>query len=397
MKQLIGNHRFLYNKGVNYFLSLPRGYYLPKKGDTNPKNYILYEGEYIRVETDGKYAYGLIPAYDEITGKRKNQTDFKAVRSYLNSILPEWFKSGGFPTHSVDQAAREVADKYEQIRALRQKDKKKFHMYYKSKKRSVIQTIPMEASSLNKKGFVYSRLFKHLDSKLYMKEPIDIKNNKSEYKISYNRNNFDFHVSFVVNKKVIDVPNRKQWCSIDPGDLIFATIYDTFSRNVMLVANSEGRKSFNDSTISKLQRKISKNKSKKKKFNRALQNAREKDKNKRSDLHQRLATYLCSNFKHIIVPQYGIKNMTLNSTVNKSMRNLGFYQFLCFLKHKCTEYNTKLYIVEEHYTTQACCRCGTLNQPDDRDYKCKKCKVEIHRDVNGAINIGLKHLQSKSK
>ena len=102
--------------------------------------------------------------------------------------------------------------------------------------------------------------------------------------------------------------------------------------------------------------------------------------------------YLCSNFKHIIIPDYGIKNMNLNSTVNRSMRNLGFYQFLTFLKHKCTERNVKLYIVNESYTSQACCNCGYLNKPNDRKYNCQECNLDIHRDVNGAVNIALKHL-----
>ena len=85
--------------------------------------------------------------------------------------------------------------------------------------------------------------------------------------------------------------------------------------------------------------------------------------------------------------------MNLNSTVNRSMRNLGFYQFLTFLKHKCTERNVKLYIVNESYTSQACCNCGYLNKPNDRKYNCQQCNLDIHRDVNGAVNIALKHLQ----
>jgi len=77
-------------------------------------------------------------------------------------------------------------------------------------------------------------------------------------------------------------------------------------------------------------------------------------------MHHKIANYLCSNFKHIIVPDYGIKNMRLNSTVNRSMRNLGFYQFLTFLKHKCVERNVKLYIVNECYTSKVCSNCGSL-------------------------------------
>ena len=55
----------------------------------------------------------------------------------------------------------------------------------------------------------------------------------------------------------------------------------------------------------------------------------------------------------------------------------------------------KLHIVEEHYTSQACCNCGSLNKPNDREYKCSSCKIEIHRDVNGAVNIGLKHVDKR--
>ena len=39
--------------------------------------------------------------------------------------------------------------------------------------------------------------------------------------------------------------------------------------------------------------------------------------------------------------------------------------------------------------------CGCLNKPNNRDYTCKECKIEIHRDVNGAVNIALKHLESR--
>ena len=28
----------------------------------------------------------------------------------------------------------------------------------------------------------------------------------------------------------------------------------------------------------------------------------------------------------------------------------------------------------------------------DRKYNCQECNLDIHRDVNGAVNIALKHL-----
>ena len=221
---------------------------------------------------------------------------------------------------------------------------------------------------------------------------MDFKTNKHEYKITYDRNTHRYYLSLVMKKLFSSgkKSNLDKWCSIDPGEKIFATIYNPFDKEVMFVGINE-RKSFNDLTIDKLRSSISKKKTKGKV--RALQLALDRDKNRRTELHHKLANYLCSNFKHIVIPEYGIKNMNLHTAVNRSMRNLGFYQFLMFLKHKCSERNVKLYVVNESYTSRACCSCGTLNTPNDREYSCTKCKTEIYRDVNGAVNIGLKHLE----
>ena len=394
MKQLIGNHRYFYNEGIKYLHSLPRGFFIPEKGSLKAANYIKYENEYFLVETGGKYAFGIIPKYD--TNKKQiNQTNFIAIRQFLKANIPKWFKDGKFPAHTVDQAAREVASNFKSIIERRKIDRKKFQMKFKSKRNSVTETITLEGSSLGRKG-VYSSVFKGIDTRLYTKEPIDI-TSKKEYKICYNRNNYKFHISLPISiKQVKKSQFKKEWCSIDPGEKTFATIYNPFDREVLFVANNTRKNcDFNDTTIDKLKSKISKNKNKKS-LKKAMQNAIEKDKNKRKDLHHKLANYLCSNFKHIIVPKYGVKNMKVNSTVNRSMRNLGFYQFLMFLKHKCREHETKLYIVDEHFTSQACCGCGKLNKPKDREYKCLSCNIDINRDANGAVNIALKHLKSRT-
>jgi len=118
MKHLIGNHRFLYNLGVSYLYSLERGYYIPRKGSSKKAEYIMYEGDFYKVETDGKYAFGVLPIYDE-AGKQLSRTNFQAIRAHIKSVLPDWFKNGNFPSHTVDQAAREVASTYSKILDLR--------------------------------------------------------------------------------------------------------------------------------------------------------------------------------------------------------------------------------------------------------------------------------------
>ena len=388
---MIGSYRWFYNQGISYLCSLQRGFFIPKKGCKKKAEYILHEGEYFKVETGGEYASGIIPKYDS-NGKQVDQTGFQTIRNYLKTIIPEWYTS--LPIHLIDQAASECANNFKAIIEKRKGDKKKFSMKYKSKNNSVSETINMEKSSLNKQGKIYGSIFKSVDSSVYTKEPLDFKNNNNEYKIIYDRNTYEYHIALLIkhekyNSSKID---KDKWCSIDPGEKIFATVYNSYDRELLFLGHDE-RDSFNDSTISKLQRSISRKKNIGKKI--ALQKARNRDKNKRQEMHHKIANYLCSNFKHIIVPNYGIKSMKLQSGVNRSMRNLGFYQFLTFLKHKCVERNVKLYIVNESYTSQACCNCGCLNKPEDRDYTCRECKMEIHRDVNGAVNIALKHLQSR--
>ena len=389
LKQMIGSYRYFYNKGIAYLNSLKRDFYIPKKGNKKKAEFIKYEGQYLKVETGGIYAFGVIPSYDS-KGIQLSQTGFQTIRNYLKNNIPDWFIS--LPVHLIDQAARECAFNFVSIINKRKNDNKKFSMKFKRKQSSVTETINMEKSSLNKDGKIYISKFKGIDTKVYTNEPVDFKNNKHEYKITYDRNTYEYHISLLVkNKKYIN-KNDNKWCSIDPGEKIFATVYNSFDRELLFLGHDE-RNNFNDSTIDKLQRSISKKKTKGK--IRALQKARNKDKNKRQEMHHKIANYLCSNFKHIIVPDYGVKKMKLHSKINRSMRNLGFYQFLTFLKHKCRERNVKLYIVNESYTTQACCNCGCLNKPNDRDYTCKECKIEIHRDVNGAVNIALKHLESR--
>lgn len=41
------------------------------------------------------------------------------------------------------------------------------------------------------------------------------------------------------------------------------------------------------------------------------------------------------------------------------------------------------------YTTQTCGKCGKLDKKieSSKVYKCKHCKKEIDRDINGARNI----------
>ena len=250
---MIGSYRYFYNKGIAYLNSLERGFFIPKKDSKKNADYIKYESEYFKVETDGKYAYGVIPKYDN-EGNQLSLTSFQTIRNYLKNNKPDWFTS--LPIHLIDQAARECASNFVSIIKKRKNDNKKFSMKFKSKQKSVTETINMEKSSLNKDGKIYISKFKGVDTKVYTKEPLDIKNNKHEYKIIYDRNTYEYYISLIVKNKNYKNKNGDKWCSIDPGEKIFVTMYNSYDKELLFLGHNE-RDSFNDSTIDKLQRSIS--------------------------------------------------------------------------------------------------------------------------------------------
>jgi transposase len=52
----------------------------------------------------------------------------------------------------------------------------------------------------------------------------------------------------------------------------------------------------------------------------------------------------------------------------------------------------KFEIVDEAYTTMTCSICGDicLHEPNEREFICPCCHRKLYRDINSAINIGVK-------
>ncbi len=63
-----------------------------------------------------------------------------------------------------------------------------------------------------------------------------------------------------------------------------------------------------------------------------------------------------------------------------------FYQLETFIKYKAALLGIPIYFVNPAYTSQVCSRCGSINKPNGKHYKCS-CGNLTHRDVNAAFNI----------
>jgi putative transposase len=131
---------------------------------------------------------------------------------------------------------------------------------------------------------------------------------------------------------------------------------------------------------------------------RALPRMRDKIHNLVMDLHRKLAYWLCSNYKYVILPKYETSKMVVKGhrkitrrTV-RSMMTWSNYRFKQILLHKAKETSTVIHSCTEEYTSKTCTRCGTIkyNLGGSKVFRCGSCDLVVDRDYNGCRNIFLK-------
>jgi len=122
--------------------------------------------------------------------------------------------------------------------------------------------------------------------------------------------------------------------------------------------------------------------------------------NDRDELHHKLNIFLVKTYERILIPNFSSKNVSkkenkLHPLTKRVLGQLSHYKMRERLQGKCEEYSSQYIEVDESYTTQTCGVCGEINKEvktnKERKYKCRKCKIEIDRDLNGARNIMIKN------
>lgn len=137
------------------------------------------------------------------------------------------------------------------------------------------------------------------------------------------------------------------------------------------------------------------------KLRRCMLRIQKKIRNLVDDCHRKLAKWLCSNHRIVILPEFQTKRMigrglrNIQSKVSRAMCTWSHYRFRQYLLHKVKEYpHCKVIICSEEYTSKTCGSCGTVNDKlgGSKTFKCKSCPFILDRDLNGARNILLRFL-----
>ena len=364
LKKIIGAYRFCYNRAIAYIKNLNK----------TPK-YFMKKGK----------------------KKRVNKTSMQTLRKELKKIrkLPKWNKD--IPCHIPDLDFKEPSKNYKACINKYKKDGVISKLRFKSKSKSVVETISMEKSSLGKKynGF-FSNLFK-LNPRF--KSSQNLHSNK-DFKLSYNRRLNEWYVHIPYSIKFPDYSEHKhEFIALDPGEVIFQVGYSE-DHSVMIGQNCRKKMMYVCKDIDRLKSERDKcfNHQRRQNLKKALHRRIKYLKNLKNDLHWKSANYLAKNYKNILIPIFKSSEMvkTLNHSVARNMMNLSHYSFRMRLIQKCEQYHTNIYVVTEEYTSKTCTSCGTigsLKKIDYRTYKCNNCDCEINRDINGSRNIFLKHIE----
>ena len=125
--------------------------------------------------------------------------------------------------------------------------------------------------------------------------------------------------------------------------------------------------------------------------------AQRKVANKRHDYLHKLTTNLVETYDVIVLEDLKVKNMLKNHKLAKAISNASWATFIRFLRYKCEWYGKLFILIPPHYTSRVCHQCGwdSGKKPlDIREWTCSHCHKTHDRDINAAINILYRGLET---
>ena len=182
------------------------------------------------------------------------------------------------------------------------------------------------------------------------------------------------------------------YCGIDPGSRTFMTTFGNkgcfeYEHNKKRIDNIDKKikENLNRTTVKRVRKNT-------------LRRLEYKKRNIIDEIHWKTIIELVKENDVLFygdIKSHDIVKEGKNKTLNRDLNNLKMFQFKNRFIHKTKEWNKLLFVLGEEYTTRTCSFCGTQNDPkSSKIYYCKKCNIEIGRDVNASKNILMKGIQT---
>lgn len=191
--------------------------------------------------------------------------------------------------------------------------------------------------------------------------------------------------------------------AVDPGDVSPITTFGTDGISISMDGTKE-LMIMSKRKIDEIQSQIKINKKltvKEKKHNHQLRQKIRlmefKHTNWIKDMHYKVIKHLLP-YSTILIPEFKTKQMInkkrkLCKAVRRTLQSISHYRFRMRLKDKAAiTTGSEIVICNESYTSKTCSRCFYQSLVErKRMLECKKCGLNISRDMNGAKNILIKN------
>jgi putative transposase len=119
----------------------------------------------------------------------------------------------------------------------------------------------------------------------------------------------------------------------------------------------------------------------------------------KKEFRDQVGHFIAKRYDVVLMPKLNTRDLSmaskrkLKTKVVRGMLGLGHSMIYQRLKEKCWEMGSCFMEVKEHYTSQTCPKCGTLNKCNET-YRCHGCHFETDRDLLGSANIFLKAVRN---
>lgn len=132
---------------------------------------------------------------------------------------------------------------------------------------------------------------------------------------------------------------------------------------------------------------------------RLLKKLSKKQLNRTKDINHKVSRQIVNYAKKhssaIVMEDLGqIRTGKIGRRIQKDQWSYG--QLQSFITYKAGLCGIKIHYVSPRNTSKECSRCGTINQPSGKKFKCSNCGHNDHRDANSAFNIAKRYGQTLS-
>ena len=118
--------------------------------------------------------------------------------------------------------------------------------------------------------------------------------------------------------------------------------------------------------------------------------------NRRSDFAHKRSRELIDQYQVIVFEDLAPLEMGKSRGMRKSIMDVAWTQFISMTISKAAEAGRTVILVDPRNTSKLCSQCGALVQKtlSDRTHTCPACGLVLDRDVNAALNILQRGLQT---